>query len=288
MTTTHIPVYPSIFQAIILVVLLVILTIVIGVGLGFALVATGAEGSLGDPDLMGLAGLANVLSFAVVLAWAVKRTKLPLSLALPFPAVRPMMYLPLIVMLVGLGIVLSEGDNLVRSVLPIPRFFADILKDLTSGSLASILTVVLIAPVTEELIFRGIILTGFLNRYRPMTAILVSSLLFALMHLNPYQFLGAFVMGMTLAWIFLRTGSLWPCIIGHAIFNSHGMITKLLPFNISGYNPQVLDMQIVEFQPLWFTMIGFVAIAAGFFGLARTFGPGREGAEARPGISHDR
>ena len=92
MTTTHIPVYPSIFQAIILVVLLVILTVVIGVGLGFALVAAGVEGegSLGGPELMGLAGLANVLSFAVVLAWAVKRTKLPLSLALPFPAVRPM------------------------------------------------------------------------------------------------------------------------------------------------------------------------------------------------------
>lgn len=290
MTTTHIPVYPSIFQAIILVVLLVILTVVIGVGLGFALVTAGVEGegSLGGPELMGLAGLANVLSFAVVLAWAVKRTKLPLSLALPFPAVRPMVYLPLIVMLVGLGIVLSEGDNLVRSFLPIPRFFADLFKDLTSGSMASILTVVLIAPVTEELIFRGIILKGFLNRYRPMTAILVSSLLFALMHLNPYQFLGAFVMGMTLAWIFLRTGSLWPCIIGHTIFNSHGMLTKLLPFNIPGYNPQVLDMQIVEFQPLWFTMIGLVAIAAGIFGLAKTFGPGSEGVEASPGISHDR
>lgn len=289
MTTTHIPVYPGIFQAIILVVLLVILFIVFGFGVVFASIAAGFEGSLGDPELVGLVGLGNLLSFAVVLAWAVKRTKLPLSLALPFPAVRPMVYLPLIVMLVGLGIVLSEGDNLVRSVLPMPRFFADMFKDLTSGSMASILTVVLIAPVTEELLFRGIILKGFLNRYRPMTAILVSSLLFALMHLNPYQFFGAFVMGVTLAWIFLRTGSLWPCIIGHAIFNSHGMIiSKLLPFNIPGYNPQVLDMQIVEFQPLWFTLIGLVAIAAGFFGLAKSFGPGSEGAEARPGISHDR
>ncbi len=108
MTTTQIPVYPGIFQAIILVVLLVILFIVFGFGVVFASIAAGFEGSLGDPELVGLVGLGNLLSFAVVLAWAVKRTKLPLSLALPFPAVRPMVYLPLIVMLVGLGIVLSE------------------------------------------------------------------------------------------------------------------------------------------------------------------------------------
>ena len=82
-------------------------------------------------------------------------------------------------------------------------------------------------------------------------------------------------MGVALGWIFLRTGSLWPCIVGHAIFNSHSVIlTKLLAINIPGYNPEMLDLRIVEFQPLWFDMLGLAAIAVGVFGLVRIFGPG--------------
>ena len=65
--------------------------------------------------------------------------------------------------------------------------------------------------------FRGVILRGFLARYKPVTAILVSSLLFGLLHMNPYQFVAAMILGVIFAWLVLRTGSLWPSVFGHVL-----------------------------------------------------------------------
>jgi membrane protease YdiL (CAAX protease family) len=94
------------------------------------------------------------------------------------------------------------------------------------GAFAFVVMVVA-APIMEELIFRGIILDGLLKKYVPVRSILISSLLFGFAHLNPWQFISAFIIGIFSGWIYYRTRSLSPCIMIHAIANLSGF---LVPF----------------------------------------------------------
>ncbi len=71
----------------------------------------------------------------------------------------------------------------------------------------------------EEIAFRGFILTGLLRRFRPMTAVLISSFLFALAHLNVFQFIPSLVLGVVLGILAVRSGSILPGILFHLIHN---------------------------------------------------------------------
>jgi membrane protease YdiL (CAAX protease family) len=87
---------------------------------------------------------------------------------------------------------------------------------------------VIAAPILEELIFRGIVLDGFLKQYSPMKSILISSTLFGLVHLNPWQFITAFFIGIFAGWIYYRTRSLSLAILVHASTNSCAFIARHL------------------------------------------------------------
>jgi sodium transport system permease protein len=81
------------------------------------------------------------------------------------------------------------------------------------------LVLVLLAPVCEELAFRGFILTGLRQRFHPGTAILLSSLLFAVSHLNVFQFLPTFILGVLLGLVATRSRSVLPGILVHVLYN---------------------------------------------------------------------
>jgi sodium transport system permease protein len=77
-----------------------------------------------------------------------------------------------------------------------------------------------VASVCEELAFRGFILSGLLRSFRQRNAILISSFLFALFHMNVFQFLPAFFLGIVLGLLTVRSKSLVPAIIFHMVHNS--------------------------------------------------------------------
>jgi hypothetical protein len=79
-----------------------------------------------------------------------------------------------------------------------------------------------LAPIVEELIFRGVIFSGFQRIYPAYLAIFFSALLFGLFHLNPWQLGPTFLLGLLLGYVRLRTGSLLATIFTHALHN--GMI----------------------------------------------------------------
>ena len=92
----------------------------------------------------------------------------------------------------------------------------------------SILVFALMPAITEELAFRGYILSGLERTYRPGTAILMSALLFAFLHvlLSLFQqFFGAAILGLVLGLIAYRTGSLWPGVVFHFVNNALGVAT---------------------------------------------------------------
>ena len=73
--------------------------------------------------------------------------------------------------------------------------------------------------ISEELAFRGVVLAGFRSRYSPTTAIALSALLFALMHLDPLHALLTFPAGLWLGFLVVRTRSIYPAIAAHALNN---------------------------------------------------------------------
>ena len=82
-------------------------------------------------------------------------------------------------------------------------------------NLFTFISVVILAPIFEELIFRGTILQ-VLSKYNKVFAILVTSLLFGLLHLNMTQAVPAFFMSLILCYMCLKTDSLLVTILAHA------------------------------------------------------------------------
>jgi len=122
----------------------------------------------------------------------------------------------------GVQYFLNEINIHFEKILPPPAWFMELFSRLFDSDLGvwgGILRIVIIAPIVEELIFRGVIMAGFSRIYHPIFAIFFSALLFALFHLNPWQFPAAFTLGLILGWIRIRTGSVLACIAGHAIHN---------------------------------------------------------------------
>lgn len=116
----------------------------------------------------------------------------------------------------------------VAGLIPIPEFIKKALMDIVGQtSIYSFVVMVVLAPVFEEIIFRGIMLDGLLERYSPTKSILLSSMLFGLVHLNPWQLVTGLVIGIFAGWIFYRTRSLAMCIIIHATANLSGFIIRL-------------------------------------------------------------
>jgi membrane protease YdiL (CAAX protease family) len=96
----------------------------------------------------------------------------------------------------------------------------EVRQRLASADRWQVLLVVGVLPaVCEELAFRGFILSGLRRRFRPWTAILLSSFLFALYQMNVFQFVPHFVFGVVLALLVQRTGSVGPAVLFQLVWN---------------------------------------------------------------------
>src|SRR5207247_3483445 len=82
------------------------------------------------------------------------------------------------------------------------------------------LVVVVVQSLCEELAFRGFILSGLRRRFQPWTAVFISSFLFALSHMNVFQFVPHFVAGVVMGFLVVRTGSVLPAMVSHLVFNA--------------------------------------------------------------------
>lgn len=101
---------------------------------------------------------------------------------------------------------------------------ANTMSYLTSNPLwMNILFIALIPAVCEEYLFRGLLFHGYKKR-NPYKAMLMSSLLFGLIHMNVNQFIYAFVMGCILCMLVYATGTVLSSMIAHFIFNGINVV----------------------------------------------------------------
>lgn len=103
---------------------------------------------------------------------------------------------------------------------PLYRKFERQFNFLKQDKAAIIIYVVLFAPLIEEIIFRGIIQKGLINKgVKPWKAILMAAIVFGLVHGNPWQFVGAVLLGSVLGLVYYKTKSLLLPILLHAFNN---------------------------------------------------------------------
>jgi membrane protease YdiL (CAAX protease family) len=102
-----------------------------------------------------------------------------------------------------------------------PEEWNETLKDETQITFSSVLNVCLLAPIAEEIAFRGVFLGGLLRmQCNPWLAILISTIIFSIMHMSPMMFLNVTIAGFIFGWLFWRTKSLVPGIIAHITCNT--------------------------------------------------------------------
>ncbi|MFC1509263.1 lysostaphin resistance A-like protein [Candidatus Omnitrophota bacterium] len=256
--------YPDIRQAIWLLVIVFLLASLLSIPVAV----------IGDIDNPASIAVINLMAIGIVLKRGLKKINVPIKNVFPCTMINTSFYLPMFFTVVGMGILLSEIDNLFQSVFPAPKFLTDIFVDIASGQTSlwgSALFLVIVAPLTEELLFRGFILHGFLSHYTVRKSILASAILFGLFHINPWQLTSTIILGIIFAWWFVRTGSLLPCLFGHALHNSIPLIVmRIFPQEIKGLTT-LPSKGIVEFQPLWLDFTGLILAGLGLWILTRMF-----------------
>lgn len=100
------------------------------------------------------------------------------------------------------------------------EFFNRLMDQLTFNPVVMIITAVICAPIFEEIIFRGIIQKGLMNKgVKPWKAIIFASIIFGVVHGNPWQFVGAVLLGCVLGLVYYKTKSLLLPMLLHGFNN---------------------------------------------------------------------
>ncbi|MDR2886238.1 MAG: CPBP family intramembrane metalloprotease [Rikenellaceae bacterium] len=106
----------------------------------------------------------------------------------------------------------------------------------------TILTTVVMAPILEELLFRGLLQHSTVNRYGPVAGIVIAAAVFGVIHFIPQQVVNAFALGLVLGWVYYKTRSLTAVILMHAANNG-------LSYYLMGIGPADATVQDVLPEP---------------------------------------
>lgn len=119
----------------------------------------------------------------------------------------------------------------INTLLPeMPEILKQALEQLTEGPLwISLLSVSVFAPLFEEWLCRGLVLRGLLKKLNPASAIMVSAAFFAILHLNPWQAIPAFLLGLLFGYVYYKTGSLKLTMLMHCVNNTLALILSRIP-----------------------------------------------------------
>lgn len=222
----------------------------VGLSIGLAVGLTHGEGAMAQmtslltrPDVNAAMVILTVLATASITLWLARR-QWPALWPLPVPpgfGFAPPAQSGYYVVALALGLVLPFLGGLLT------QWFArghEVSQDIkTLGATASLglriplaLLVTTLGPLVEEMLFRGVLLSAAL-RYAPAgVGMFLTAALFACVHLPDLGFLwyalpNLLLLGIALAWLRLRSGSIWPAVLAHGINNALAVVSwfVLLP-----------------------------------------------------------
>ncbi len=119
----------------------------------------------------------------------------------------------------------------VTALLPeMPEHLKKALETITEGPLwTSLLSVSIMAPLFEEWLCRGLVLRGLMKKMNPTAAIVISAAFFAVLHMNPWQAVAAFALGLLFGYVYYRTGSLKLTMLMHCVNNTFSVLMSRIP-----------------------------------------------------------
>lgn len=112
-----------------------------------------------------------------------------------------------------------------------PEWFEQIMNSILKNSplWVTLISVSVFAPLFEEWLCRGIVLRGLLTKMNPAWAIIISAAFFAVLHMNPWQALPAFILGLLFGYVYYKTGSLKLTMLMHFTNNTMSAIFSKIP-----------------------------------------------------------
>jgi membrane protease YdiL (CAAX protease family) len=169
----------------------------------------------------------------------------PIRYGLKLPAVTPLLILAGLAVITASAYVNSWLCNLIGYEIPLELISP---QDYSNPSVVIMYMTTALAPAfAEEFLFRGVIY-GNLRPFGKTQAILISSVLFALMHQNIGQFFYTFVGGVAMALMYELTGNIWCSILYHMFNNELAVLTEVLYYGKFGDAVEPLLM-------LWDTIV---------------------------------
>lgn len=125
--------------------------------------------------------------------------------------------------LVGLSVLMFWVQALiwfgVDSLVP-PDTAKKALDEAGGSIIVTIVLVGILGPIAEEIFFRGYVLPGLVKKFGIGWALVLSSLMFGLFHIDPGAIVPTFALGLALGWVYLKTGSIWPAMFAHGLHNT--------------------------------------------------------------------
>jgi membrane protease YdiL (CAAX protease family) len=175
----------------------------------------------------------TVLTAYVVMLLAWRRGMRPSALGFRKPrSWRPALYAWAAAVLVGplYAGVLWALDSDLGVLVAMQSLYATVSPEALSRApvLLWIASIVVLAPVVEEVIFRGVLFNGLRVRWPLLPALLITSLIFASFHFDEARLLPLVLVGALFAYAYERTGSLWGAIVPHAGLNAVALAVTLV------------------------------------------------------------
>ncbi len=146
--------------------------------------------------------------------------------------------------LIGIGIISLFGiqyfigafDNLLKLIgFPLTENVSMLNPTSWGKYFLSILALAILPAIGEEFVFRGVVLHGLRSRFNDVSAVLLSALMFAIMHQSLQQLIYPFILGCIMGWVVLRTGSLVSSVLIHFV-NNFLVVTLTFVENMTGFS----------------------------------------------------
>lgn len=178
--------------------------------------------------------LASITVYAIPFCLYMIINRIPVRVAFPFHQTRPSLLFPPVLLAMGVSVLGVLSSSLIavvcQSLFGLQPVGGNIsFPQSTMGIILLCFRIAVLAPILEEVIFRGIAMQS-LRRFGDSFALLISSVLFALAHQNLVQAPNAFMMGLLMGYFVIRTNSLWVGILIHSVNNA---LSLLMSFVIS-------------------------------------------------------
>lgn len=169
--------------------------------------------------------LANGIIFTVLLQWKNLGYRDLFNSSRAATTATMVLVVPLVFLATpSLWLLMVGLDNWLEAAFPMSSSMQEQFSAMSAPFVPQLVMTCILAPVLEEMLFRGIILRSFLRQYERRYAILGSAVVFGFAHGNIYQLVYATLFGVCAGWLYERTRSLVPGIALHIGVNSAGLL----------------------------------------------------------------